>query len=137
MTTTTALGNRNHGYGMSGGWNEESDEVTGAEQTFETASWYTYLVFKVARRWSVGFRYDDAELPSPRAELFGGQTYTEGLREKAISPMVTFWQSEFVRMRLQYQHASRDFAGHQCPDDDDRVWFQVTFAAGPHKHEEY
>ena len=23
------------------------------------------------------------------------------------------------------------------PDDDDRVWLQVTFAAGPHKHEAY
>jgi hypothetical protein len=47
------------------------------------------------------------------------------------------WQSEFVRLRLQYQHASRDFAWAHGPDDDDRVSLQVTFAGGPHKHEAY
>jgi len=55
----------------------------------------------------------------------------------AWSPFLTFWQSEFVRLRAQYQHVSRDFASAHGPDDDDRLWVQVTFAAGPHKHEEY
>lgn len=103
----------------------------------DTDSWYAYFNWKLSRRWLVGLRYDDAELPSPRVELIDGQAFGEGLRERAISPYVTFWQSEWVRLRAQYQHATRDFVSHTGPDDDDRLWLQVTFAAGPHKHEAY
>jgi hypothetical protein len=112
---------------------------TGEEEfgTVDTDSFYAYLSWKFSRRWIVGLRYDDAELPSPRIELFHEQPFTEGLKERAWSPFLTFWQSEFVRLRLQYQHASRDFDWAHGPDDDDRLWLQVTFAAGPHKHEAY
>jgi len=105
--------------------------------TVESSSLYAYLSWKLSRRWIVGVRYDDAELPWPGVELYDDQPFTEGLREQAWSPYLTMWQSEFVRLRLQYQHASRDFAWAHGPDDDDRVWLQVTFAAGPHKHEAY
>ncbi len=112
---------------------------TGEEEfgTVDSDSFYAYLSCKLSRRWIAGLRYDDAELPSPRIELLHEQPFTEGLRERAWSPFLTFWQSEFVRLRLQYQHASRDFDWAHGPDDDDRLWFQVTFAAGPHKHEAY
>jgi hypothetical protein len=109
---------------------------TGEEQ-FESSSMYLYLTTKLSRRWSVGIRYDDAELPWPDIELHDDAEFTEGLRERAWSPYLTFWQSEFVRLRFQYQHASRDFEGPYGGDDDDRFWLQVTFAAGPHKHEAY
>jgi hypothetical protein len=103
--------------------------------TVESSSRYTYLGWKLSRRWIVGVRYDDAELPWPRIELHDDQPFAEGLREQAWSPYLTMWQSEYVRLRLQYQHVSRDFAWAHGPDDDDRVWLQATFAAGPHKHE--
>jgi hypothetical protein len=102
----------------------------------ESDSFYTYVSWKFSRRWIAGLRYDDAELSSP-TELLHEQEFTEGLGERAWSPFLTFWQSEFVRLRLQYQHATRDFAWAHGPDDDDRLWLQVTFAAGPHKHESY
>jgi hypothetical protein len=113
---------------------ETGDEEYG---TVDSISFYTYVSWKFSRRWIVGLRYDDAELPSPRAALLNDQPFTEGLHEKAWSPFLTCWQSPFVRLRLQYQHASRDFAWAHGPDDDDRLWLQVTFAAGPHKHEAY
>lgn len=100
-------------------------------------SWYTYVTWKLARRWIVGMRYDDAELPVPRVELLDGQTFREGLSDKGWTGFLTFWQSEFVRLRGQYQHASRDFVSAAGPRSDDRLWLQVTFAAGPHKHESY
>jgi hypothetical protein len=109
---------------------DEDDEI-------ESTSFYTYLSWRLGRRWIIGFRYDNAELPWSASELLHEQEFTEGLREKAFTPYLTFWQSEFVRLRLQYQHASRDFTAPHGPDDDDRVWVQVTFAAGPHKHEAY
>lgn len=105
--------------------------------SFKSTSFYTYLNWRLSRRWIVGVRYDDAELPSPEIELFHNQQVVEGLRERAWTPYLTFWQSEFVRLRLQYQHATRDFVWANGPDDDDRLWIQVTFAGGPHKHEAY
>jgi hypothetical protein len=110
---------------------------TADQGTVESSSFYLYASGKLNRRWVVGLRYDDAELPSPRVELHDDQAFGEGLRERAWSPFLTFWQSEYVRLRLQYQHVSRDFTWVHGPDDDDRVWLQVTFAAGPHKHETY
>jgi hypothetical protein len=105
--------------------------------TVESSSFYLYVSGKLSRRWILGVRVDDAELPSPRIELLDGQSFREGLREQGWSPYVSFWQSEYVRLRLQYQHTSRDFVSAHGPDDDDRVWLQATFAAGPHKHDAY
>ena len=100
-------------------------------------SLYAYLSTKLSRRFSVGFRYDDAELPWDRFELYDELEFREGLGERAWTPFVTFWQSEFVRLRLQYQDVSRDFASPRGDTSDRRFWWQVTFAAGPHKHESY
>jgi hypothetical protein len=114
-----------------------ADFETEADDSFRSTSLYTYVTAKLARQWSVGFRYDDAELPSPRIELIEGGPIREGLRERAFTPYVTFWQSEFVRLRFQYQYASRDFVWAHGPENDNRLWVQATFAAGPHKHESY
>jgi len=105
--------------------------------TVAADSFYLYLTYKLGRRWIVGFRYDDAELPFPDVELYHDQPFEEGLGERAFSPYLTFWQSEFVRLRFQYQHAWRDFEWEWGPERDNRAIVQVTFAAGPHKHESY
>jgi Skp family chaperone for outer membrane proteins len=105
--------------------------------TVKSDSFYTYLSWKFARRWIVGVRYDNAGLPYPDVEFAGEQSFTGGLKETAWSPFLTFWQSEFVRLRLQYQHASRDFEWEFGPEEDNRLFLQATFAAGPHRHESY
>jgi hypothetical protein len=110
---------------------DEGDTVVSSD------SYYGYLSTRLSRRWTVGFRYDAAELPWDRFELFHGGTFRQGLRETAVTPFVTFWQSEFVRLRLQYQTASRDFVFARGDESTDKLWLQVTFAAGPHKHESY
>jgi hypothetical protein len=56
-------------------------------------------------------------------------------------PYITFWQSEFVYLRLEYQHGERipyvAFDETPARRTDNRVLFQIDFAAGPHKHEKY
>jgi len=126
---------------LRGEWIYTRAQQTNA-QAVTSNSFYTYLTVKLSRRWSVGFRFDDAEIPFDRFHLFDPDTlepldYREGLREVALTPYLTFWQSEFVRLRLQYQHAERDFATSWGGDSDDKVWVQATFGAGPHKHEQY
>lgn len=111
----------------------ETEEAT----TIGSSSLYAYLSAKLSRRWTVGLRYDDTELPWDRFELYDDREFREGLGERAISPFITFWQSEYVRMRMQYQNVSRDFAFYRGDTSDERLIWQVTFAAGPHKHESY
>jgi len=110
--------------------------LKGDDEETRSLSFYTYLDYRFSRRWKVGFRYDNAELPWP-VNLHDEQPFTESLREEAITPYFTFWQSEFVRLRFQYQYVERDFVSAAGPEKDNRAWVQVTFAAGPHKHDAY
>ena len=112
-----------------------SDYETEVEN-FRTDSFFTYLSWKFARRWIAGVRYDNAGVPNPHV-LPHHDELTDDPREVAWSPYLTFWQSEFVRLRAQYQHVSRDFEWEYGPEKDNRAMLQVTFAAGPHKHESY
>lgn len=96
-------------------------------------SWgvYSYVQQQLSSRWVLGVRGDVA-LPTVRSD---------NLIAADVVPYVTFLQSEFVFLRLEYRHvknlpyvtAERDIARRT----DDRILFQVSFAAGPHKHDKY
>jgi len=109
---------------FSNGWTErDGDRI----------SWgvYSYVDFQLNARWFLGVRGDVA-LPTIRVE--------DELAWDVV-PYLTFWQSEFVYLRLEYQHGQKLL--YVRPDDtiglrtDNRVMLQVDFAAGPHKHEKY
>jgi len=77
---------------------------------------------RLSQRWLAGARADRVENPlSP--------TETAWL----LAPTLTWWQSEYVRLRLEYDvqglGSTSSVAG--------RVLLQATFAMGPHKHEVY
>lgn len=79
------------------------------------------LEFKFSRRWSIGTRYDYVEA-------------ARGLyaNEWRVTPALTWWQSEFVYLRLQGQHR-RELDGKSANE----ILLQAVFAMGPHKHETY
>jgi hypothetical protein len=62
-----------------------------------------------------------------------------------VVPYITFWQSEFVYVRLEYSHGEEipyfepdgTLYGTLARRVDNRVLLQIDFAAGPHKHEKY
>ncbi len=76
--------------------------------------------YKFAQQWIAGARYEYTEnpaLPQERAWL--------------LSPSLTWWQSEFVRLRAAYEWLDR-------PNNRfGQFVLQTTFAMGPHKHENY
>ena len=76
---------------------------------------------RLSRRWILGARYDWAESPRGAEDT-----------EWRITPTITWWQSEFVYLRLQ---AFRNHAESTGPLDN--LTFQVVWALGPHKHETY
>ena len=82
--------------------------------------WYVDGQTKLGSRWSAAVRYDRVESTDPA--LTG--------HEWAVTPSLTFWQSEFVFLRAQWTH-HRDLLDAST----DRIGLQVVWAMGPHKHE--
>ncbi len=100
---------------------------------------YTYLQSKMARNVTIGLRADYYKPDSKDYANVAGASlaplaYTAGNPHRwQISPYFTWWQSEFVKFRWQYDHAW----GRGMQNTEDILWFQSIFAAGPHKHERY
>jgi len=84
---------------------------------------FAFVEYRLDRRWLVGLRADYVQ----RMDEAG--THAWGL-----SPVLTFWQSEWVRLRLQYSYLR---TGRTDRPTEHRVMFLLTWAAGPHKHENY
>ena len=82
---------------------------------------YADINYKASRRWVLGLRYDYVEAPrGPYSTVWG------------LTPTITWWQSEFVFLRLEDDYRSDSILGHQ-----NLVLLQVVWALGPHKHETY
>lgn len=98
----------------------ERDDPAGLAE--EAWGGYTYLEGLVARNLYAGTRYDWSEDPfDPDSESW------------AIVPYLTWWQSEWVRLRAEYEYRRDDALG----EAENRFTLQLTWAAGPHKHETY
>jgi hypothetical protein len=81
---------------------------------------YTMAENRLSTSWLVGARFDWTENPHDPDQ-------TAWL----VSPTLTWWQSEFVRIRGEYDGLGRGDVR------EGRFLLQVTFAMGPHKHETY
>ncbi len=82
---------------------------------------YSYLEGLVARNLYLGVRYDDLADP-----------LEPDLRRRGFVPYLSWWQSEFVRLRGEFQRLEDDAGA-----EENRFVLQLTWAAGPHKHESY
>lgn len=83
---------------------------------------YSYVESLLAQNLYAGVRYDRVENP------FNPEHVTWG-----VFPNLTWWQSEYVRLRGEYGFTKDDLTG----DKENRFSLQITWAAGPHKHEIY
>lgn len=101
---------------------------------------YSYLQTKISRTIEVGIR-GDFYVPDTKsyANLSGSLSLSplvvtgDNPYLWQISPYITWWQSPFVKFRVEYNHA--DGKGIEHPEDI--FWLQAIFSAGPHKHERY
>ena len=75
---------------------------------------------KLSRQWIAGGRYDWVENPADPTESAW-----------LVSPALTYWQSEYVRLRAEY-----DVLGNPG-NTTGQFTLRITFAMGPHKHETY
>ena len=85
---------------------------------------YSYVEYKFDLQWQVGTRFDYTQ----PFETYNNSKYTW-----QIVPYITWWQSNWVRLRLQYNYLN----GTEIPTAQNTIRLQIVFAAGPHKHDRY
>jgi hypothetical protein len=95
--------------------------ATEADITTNRYGLFLDLTARLSRRWILGTRYDWVEAPRGPEDT-----------EWRITPTLTWWQSEFVYLRLQGEHWNRDLTG-----SSNFLTLQAVWAMGPHKHETY
>lgn len=106
-------------------------EVYGAQQKvggIGRTRWggYAGAEYQLGRSWFAGTRFDWVEpLDGP-----------EGAHDWQIVPSLSWWQSEWVRVRAEWRHLSRAVDA-SLRDTSNQFVVQVVWAVGPHKHESY
>ena len=99
-------------------------ETSSADSTIKAWGGYSYVDYKLNERWNAGLRFDYTQ---PFATNNSGDFIYQ------VVPYVTWWQSHWMRFRLQYNYKN----GSSFSEADHIVRLQLTWAAGPHKHERY
>lgn len=112
---------------------EDTDAATGAVNFDDHANgWYAQGVYKFDPKWRVGYRYSQLESPNIPAGLVGSTLDSGGHNPDAHAVMVDWSNSEFSRIRLQYNHESPG-AGV----DDNQILVQYIMSLGAHGAHKY
>jgi hypothetical protein len=117
------------------------------EEELEDYGFYAEGVYRFAKRWNTGARFDLTDTNTPvtsddnseelasadSADLVSSRTInpgeTLGLQGRAyrISPMLTFSPSEFSQIRLEYDYLNQNYGPNQHA-----VFLQFMYAIGAH-----
>ena len=89
---------------------------------------YAFAQYQWDQNWYGGVRFDYTELPN--SERFGRDD-----QQWAVSPYVSHYLSEFLRIRVEYQHIESEMDGRW--DREDNFLFGLTFTIGAHPPHPY
>lgn len=101
---------------------DESAEGVIASGREAAGGFWSLAEMRLSPSWLVGARFDRVRSPEE-----------PDVTQWLFSPTLTWWQSEFVRLRAEYDLLS----GFEEEDRSGMFLLQVTFAMGPHKHATY
>lgn len=124
----------------------EADPVNGGRRVnvsgapVRQGAWggYAYAEYRLSKEWRPGVRFDYFQLQSeplmvtnPGTGLFGSTRNAAGHRtdNRTWSPYLSWYPSEFQRLRLQYNRADRGNA-----NDANEFFLQWTVFLGSHSH---
>lgn len=97
----------------------------------ETSGWYAQAVYKFHPQWRVGYRYTALEAPGVPAGLQGTELDSEGHDPYINSVMADWTNSEFSRVRLQF---NLDKSVQNETDNQVMLQYIMSFGAhGAHK----
>jgi hypothetical protein len=118
------------------------------EEELEDYGFYAEAIYRFAKRWNTGVRFDLTDTNTPVTEEEEGEETIEqaglsqvvrqeeeeeegmlGLLGRAyrISPMLTFSPSEFSRIKLEYDYLNQNYG-----PDQHAVFLQFLYAIGAH-----
>jgi len=90
------------------------------------SGWYAQVVYQFMPRWRVGLRHDQLSASEPGVVFEGTVLDDQNHDAKRDSVMIDFANSEFARLRLQYNN---DQSG---PNTDHQLFLQYTMSLGAH-----
>ena len=96
------------------------------------SGWYAQATYKFKPQWRVGARYAQLNAPSIPTALVGSELDAAGHTPKSSSVMVDWTNTEFSRLRLQYNR--EDLSASQT---DDQLILQYTVSLGAHGAHSY
>ena len=107
-----------------------ANDVEDPAPTVRNRSWggYAFGQYQVARDWYVGLRGDYTEFPDDEERAAGDSDW-------AASPYVTWYITEFLRLRFEYQHHVTEIAGVE--DSQDNFFLNLTWVYGAHPPHPY
>jgi hypothetical protein len=83
---------------------------------------YSYGELKLNKNWATGFLFDYAPIVDNPSQ-----------RTLSYSPYVTWYLSEFNRLRLQYSYLKNNFSADKA-EKGNQVFLQWTTVIGAHTH---
>ncbi len=96
------------------------------------SGWYTQAVYKFDKNWRAGYRYTQLDPSAVTGGLIGSELDANGYNPKIHSVMVDWTNSEFSRLRAQY---NRDETVDGMEDDQFIVQYIMSLGAhGAHKY---
>jgi hypothetical protein len=112
---------------------EDTDASTGAVNfDSHSSGWYAQGVYKFHPQWRVGYRYSQLQAPDVLSGLSGSILDSGGHDPDAHAVMVDWSNSEFSRLRLQYNYESPANG-----KDDNQVLLQYIMSIGAHPVHKY
>ncbi len=103
----------------------------GLDYNADQTGWYTQAIYQFMPRWRAGVRYDRLSVDDPGPAFAGTVLDTLGHTPQRTSLMLDFSNSEFSRLRLQY---NRD---ESQPVTDDQLFLQYIMSIGAHGAHQY
>ncbi len=98
----------------------------------DTEGWYIQSVYKFHPRWRIGVRYSELNSAETPVGLVGSSLDARGHNPESYSIMADWTNSEFSRLRLQYNH--EELANGR---EDDQLIVQYIISLGAHAAHKY
>ncbi|MBI5462589.1 MAG: hypothetical protein HY941_10440 [Gammaproteobacteria bacterium] len=104
----------------------EDGLFNGLDYNADQDGWYAQTIYQFMPRWRVGLRYDRLHADGPGAAFAGTVLDTLGHTPRRNSLMLDYSNSEFSRLRLQYNRDDAQLAS------DDQWFLQYITSVGAH-----
>lgn len=115
-----------------GAYNDTSATTGDVAFDDHSSGWYAQGVYKFLPQWGIGYRYSRLKAPDIPIGLLASALDSGGHNPDAHAVMADWTNSEFSRLRLQYNHEQLSRS-----QDDDQVLLQYIMSIGAHGAHKY